>query len=463
MASQYEAPFSPSNVRDDIPLQDDIHKRLEYYFNSLSLPWTAPLTFPMHVGITCAHDMLTKEIDICRFISGDAPESSYSPFAYFDRSMFPHVDQPRVSTDLHRALVQTAAHAGFQLSSKGTSYKKKRLSDRKKFPFNSTPPIGSVTYVCTRYESHSKDVVNDPDRAQMTYRGVSLVNNARGNSRGQDGKKGPRKSNSGKVGLCEDACRFRFNIFWDANGYYIQKGSGQTVHCKHMRRHPKDIPTSIRQFSTNLQAKLGELSKGMTTAAAGRNYLHSVHGITATLSQVRYAFRVFDADNEKHYFGDQVGPMGLLGWMEEHKNDISYCVWQAHAPQSDLPAIERNANLIFNEETVDGTTTITDLSEMCRDVIHEYQQEIENLRLRKDQNLFIACSWMTNKEKRIFRLFPDVLKVDITSGTNAEDRPLLTTSVRTSQGKYIVVCRMLLSNERKISFRWVFNQSLLTQ
>eukprot|EP00977_Amphora_coffeiformis_P015103 scaffold4412_cov82-Amphora_coffeaeformis.AAC.1 len=92
--------------------------------------------------------------------------------------------------------------------------------------------------------------------------------------------------------------------------------------------------------------------------------------------------------------------------------------------------MERNANIIFNEETIDGTTTKTDQTEMCRDVIKEYQQEVENLKMKKEQ------------------------------GKEAEDRPLLTASVRTSQGKYIVVCRMLLSHERQISFRWVFSHAL---
>eukprot|EP00977_Amphora_coffeiformis_P023721 scaffold14043_cov99-Amphora_coffeaeformis.AAC.1 len=153
-----------------------------------------------------------------------------------------------------------------------------------------------------------------------------------------------------------------------------------------MRRHSRDIPTSIRQYSYELRNRLGELSRGMLSAASGRNYLHSVYGITASLPQVRYAFKVFDADNERHYFGEQAGPTGLLGWLEDHKNDTSYCVWQASPQSLELPSMERNANIIFNEETIDGTTTKTDLTEMCRDVIKEYQQEIENLKMKKEQN-----------------------------------------------------------------------------
>ena len=100
--------------------------------------------------------------------------------------------------------------------------------------------------------------------------------------------------------------------------------------------------------------------------------------------------------------------------------------------------MKQNTNLTFDKETVDGTTTITDLTEMCRYVL-EHQREIKNLQLSQGQNLFIACSWMTKKKRRILRLFPDVLKVDTVRGTNQEDRLLLTVFVCASQGKHIVV------------------------
>eukprot|EP00977_Amphora_coffeiformis_P019225 scaffold7050_cov181-Amphora_coffeaeformis.AAC.1 len=105
--------------------------------------------------------------------------------------------------------------------------------------------------------------------------------------------------------------------------------------------------------------------------------------------------------------------MGLLRWLEEQKNDTRYCVWQASPQSLELPSMERNANIIFNEETIDGTTTKTDLTEMCQDVIKEYQQEVENLKMKKEQNLFIACAWMTNKERMLFWLFSHVVKVDV--------------------------------------------------
>ena len=157
------------------PLQDHIHDRLAYYFDALSRPWEAPLQFPMHVGLVCAEETLTKDIDICSFVSGKHPDSSYSPFAYFDRSKFPFVDQPRVSPKLHSALVEASALARFLITSSGRSYTKSILASRKKFPRHSTPPIGSVTYVCSRYNPYRSSNTQECSQRTHSYR-VFILN-----------------------------------------------------------------------------------------------------------------------------------------------------------------------------------------------------------------------------------------------------------------------------------------------
>ena len=174
-----------------VPVQDQIHDRLEFFFNSLALPWQAPLPFPMHVGLDCAHNASTVELDVCSFIAGSSPESVISPYAYFDRMKFPWKDQPTVSEDLHTALIQAAVQAGFQITGDGTSYTKNTLAHRKKFPIGSTPPKGSITYLCSRYDAYYTSC-DGQEHDIAAYRGVSLHNNEKGNSRGKDGKKAPR-------------------------------------------------------------------------------------------------------------------------------------------------------------------------------------------------------------------------------------------------------------------------------
>ena len=58
------------------------------------------------------------------------------------------------------------------------------------------------------------------------------------------------------------------------------------------------------------------------------------------------------------------------------------------------------------------------------------------------------------------QLFLHVLKVDVVKGTNNEDHLLLTASICTSQGKYVVICQMILLHERRISYCWVLSHSM---
>jgi hypothetical protein len=54
---------------------------------------------------------------------------------------------------------------------------------------------------------------------------------------------------------------------------------------------------------------------------------------------------------------------------------------------------------------------------------------------REDQDILIACCWVLPEGRRLFHAFPEVVCVDGTHETNNESRPLLTLSVKDSNGK----------------------------
>ena len=60
----------------------------------------------------------------------------------------------------------------------------------------------------------------------------------------------------------------------------------------------------------------------------------------------------------------------------------------------------------------------------------------------------------------MFHAFPEVVCVDGTHKTNNESRPLLTLSVKDSNGKVTVVVRCIAPNERSWFFRWLFQEAL---
>jgi hypothetical protein len=111
-----------SDASLDVPIQDDIHNRLDFYFDSLNKPWKAPLEFSMHVGLMCATCSDKTTVDICAFVAGDGGDafSLLCPFAYFDRSLFQYLGREGIRKDLHMALLEDANQSGFSLMSDGT-------------------------------------------------------------------------------------------------------------------------------------------------------------------------------------------------------------------------------------------------------------------------------------------------------------------------------------------------------
>jgi hypothetical protein len=76
------------------------------------------------------------------------------------------------------------------------------------------------------------------------------------------------------------------------------------------------------------------------------------------------------------------------------------------------------------------------------------------------QELLLGLACIYPEEKRIFKLFPRVLKIDAISGANNEKRALLTVTVIDQNGKSHVVFRALLPNERAWTFQWIFQEML---
>jgi hypothetical protein len=76
------------------------------------------------------------------------------------------------------------------------------------------------------------------------------------------------------------------------------------------------------------------------------------------------------------------------------------------------------------------------------------------------QELLLGLAYVYPKDKRVFKLFPRVLKIDCTSGTNDEKRPLLTIKVIDQNGRSWIIFRALPPNERVWTFKWIFQEVL---
>jgi hypothetical protein len=62
--------------------------------------------------------------------------------------------------------------------------------------------------------------------------------------------------------------------------------------------------------------------------------------------------------------------------------------------------------------------------------------------------------------RRLFLALPEVLGVDATHETNNEGRPMITITIKDSNGNVIAVIRCFAPNERSWTFRWLFQEAL---
>ena len=83
-----------------------------------------------------------------------------------------------------------------------------------------------------------------------------------------------------------------------------------------------------------------------------------------------------------------------------------------------------------------------------------------NYNLSDDTKVFLAIAWVFKPELRYFKLFPEVIHVDGTSHSTQKKYELITFSVKTSLGRQVVFLRVWLPDQKRYSFRWLFQHVL---
>ncbi len=105
---------------------------------------------------------------------------------------------------------------------------------------------------------------------------------------------------------------------------------------------------------------------------------------------------------------------------------------------------------------IDNTKELPSLLTL-QSIAHEERVE---RKLNPSQILFIAIAWTRVAALRLFMLCPDVVWCDVTSHSNNKGFCLLTFSCRTSVGKQVIFLWIWIPNEKRFSFRWVFQHAI---
>ena len=439
---------------------DDIHRLLDDEVSSLSRPWDGTIMFPVYVvkEMTSFTPSIfhspPEEVDICSYLdSAKYPTERlyFSPSKYIPPSDDSHMSSNeggffRGWIDLKRDLEIASIAAGHAIISNGGKKSNRRF----------------VCGCMSRPARRSYAMKVTPDNP---YREVSLVNNRQNNR--PDGMNGPKKVKTKASQDQTQLCHFYFVIEWDSHGFYVKlnKRSGCCTHTFHPRIFEKGVlPFPTRLLTKDQIENTTEIVKAAASKAVGRNFLRGKFGKFINSIKINYLVR-----------RDDIGKNSTLGDIERMLDDFKNAEEIAFTALSDVPLSDLTESLY--DERLDHrneTVTISTLKEDGGEVMNYDSstvpelKELEELakkerierKMTKDDVLFIAVGWIVLPAFRYFKLCPEVIWCDVTSHSNNKGFHLLTFSCRTSVDKQVVFLWLLIPNQQRFSFRWVFQHAI---
>jgi MULE transposase domain len=328
-----------------------------------------------------------------------------------------------------------------------------------------------------------------------TFRCSDIINDKKRNSRGPGGKSMIRRTTSV---VSNRSCTFGFTVRWDEIGFYVslEKKSGCPLHTFHSpANNAYSIPT--RLLADDEQETLDHLAASCCTTGVGGSYIRSKLGRFMSKGKVAYIYsqaRRKDRStntNTNDESGVVMSEYDHLTKYFESTQEIAYTVlWDVVPTVAAPPPPCDNQPQGAEKVDVVAATPVNPagplrwpkptsllLSHTKLDNLHSCQKDHteddsmgglrkEGLICRDlqqvgdDTKIFLAIAWVFKPELRFFKLFPEVIHVDATSHSTHKKYELLTFSVKTSLGRQVVFLRVWLPDQRRYSFRWVFQHVL---
>jgi hypothetical protein len=306
------------------------------------------------------------------------------------------------------------------------------------------------------------------------YRNETLHSD-RNNSRGNVGKRLPRKTRTTRAIEKGSVCPFRISIGLDGVGYYLVGGTGNSHHAYHPKLMKVEYAVPTRLIGGVEKDILVSVGCAKANDGVGRSIHFSRCGYVIPRSQVRYIngfrSRACDDGRANRTLQDTPEQSTIDKLLTSFRTKgFDHCVLYHHVtqPNSDVATVGDPTGIMVNESF--GEDSDGDVQEPCPPtsvkVVLPDSEETDmqlfarthrhSLLVDDKQDLMIGCAWTTPPEKRLFKMFGEVLHIDCTADTNYEDRPFLTITGRDSNGKMFTVIRAFLPNERAWVFRWLF-------
>ena len=262
-------------------------------------------------------------------------------------------------------------------------------------------------------------------------------------------------------------CHFYFSISWNVKEecWWMKGGFGCCYHndhapvkeeevnvsTKHLPSYEKEIAMDF--FSVhNGSGSVGALLKkrtGRTFTAKQLEYLRE----QALQKDPTLSPRNSDESNK-------TSAQQLIDYLRESP-DISFVLVTGH-PNSSLCSIRKQS--ARGKAAAKETTRIlkeTSLPGSSCNEAEEYAASVRrSLKVGDGNEILLAVAWITDQERRLVTLYPEVLASDVTEQTNKEKRSLLVVAGLTANMESFTVCRALLPSCARWVFHWFFTTAM---
>jgi MULE transposase domain len=440
-----------------------------------STPWIGTLPFKGHfcldTEVFCASSEQTHDLFqyLHSWYKGLKNIVRFNPLMYPITCGFVGKDSggQKLITDLCQS---ARSHGNFALASNGNGSRRREqrvllCSNGRRY----CPPSSEKTEAAVAMEGIESE----------SYRVTTYIGDKK-NSRGSNSSGEPMKKRSSTLRDTTCTCPARITIRLDENSFFLVCGLGDNQHKGHPPMSHHEITNrkrfldagSLEDVSAmavaNIQPSQAALfTKTRTSEIFTRRQMAYVQGFS------RMAKDLLDLEDDANLSSGEVSPSDrMLKYL--HKSGASYvCLYHNVKTKEVRGNNAKAARIECNiDDNGDHLTSIsTDAGEPSRRLLplevtetsdfKDYAQQSRHaVGARDDQDILIACCWVLPDARRLFQAFPEVLCVDGTHETNNESRPLLSLSVKDSNGKVTVVVRCFAPNERSWFFRWLFQEAL---
>jgi hypothetical protein len=290
-------------------------------------------------------------------------------------------------------------------------------------------------------------------------------------TRGAEGLSMPRRYTTKRPKEASDTCSFYFNIITKGDAdeaRWVVGPGGNVEHCGHAKRTASEASRSAVLME---EEEIAVTNSMILAANAGsgtaRDVLFARTGHVVQPAGLRYQKQERRKAEVASDFGQAIKGTPAESFLQDLLNDegISYVALFDDFMESDLlketgkgrPRTQRR--IVSRSMTADG---VTEESEFLPPEQHEIQAECCTMRQSLqmgDGRILIAVAWVTSEEKRLFHLFPEVLKADVTSQTNKERRPLFLLVGKDSYGSTFTALRCFMPSEQKWMFQWLWESA----